>query len=448
MAMQSVLSPPAPDDPSSASRELPPPPDAETLQTTRAKVRQILDRSEAFGQLPPEERLEIARQMVRIGSYMANPDGVLRDATTPSPGQTALAEQQARPSTGGVKSAADRASGDHGFAGEDFEGGAIEQGTEQFGELIGKVDFPSFVGGLIENVFQAIVTSSIEQMRAYGEMLKSVSQSVDDFARENITDNNARDWLVDTYPDAFEISTGGDDFAMGGFGDESGPPQPRVVARGEDADARLRSVSQDLGLDKEVTDLSDEQSEAALVRGARIAMAKSRMQLLASMILLGINRIVVTDGSIRAKVVFGMRASDVARRRSRASLSDRQAASRTTAMGGSFFGWGAGSVSRQSHVTTVQSSLDESSASQASLKAQLSGDVRVNFKSDFMPMEKLATTEMIAAIQGNAVPNQPRNLQGSSGETAASGTPPGGAPSGGAPSGGGDTSVSPPTAGG
>ena len=39
-------------------------------------------------------------------------------------------------------------------------------------------------------------------------------------------------------------------------------------------------------------------------------MARSRQQMLASMVMLGINRIVVTDGLINAKVVFDMRATD------------------------------------------------------------------------------------------------------------------------------------------
>ena len=325
-----------------------------------------------------------------------------------------------------MRDAAKRASGDHGFAGEDFEAGAVRQGTEQYGELIGKVDFPTFVGGLIQNVFQAIVTSSIEQMRAYAEMLKSISQTVDDFARDNITDNNARDWLVDTYPDAFNVSTEGDGFGMGGFGDDNATPQPRLVTVGEESETRLKAVSVDLGLEKPITDISDAETEASLVRAARLSMAKSRMQLLSSMVLLGINRIVVTDGSIRAKVVFGMRASDVARRQSKASLHDKQSSKNTnvSAMGFGFLGFGGGSVNvnQQSHMTTVQSSLDESSASRAEVKAQLSGDVRVNFKSDFLPVEKMATPEMIAAIQGHAAPQQPPRLAASSGAAAGGGS--------------------------
>jgi hypothetical protein len=56
------------------------------------------------------------------------------------------------------------------------------------------------------------------------------------------------------------------------------------------------------------------------------------------------------------------------------------------------------------HVATVESSVDETSESKATVKANLTGEVRVNFKSDYLPMDKMATPQMIAAIQGNAVP--------------------------------------------
>ncbi|MFK7938546.1 MAG: hypothetical protein AB8B82_04145 [Roseovarius sp.] len=396
-----------------------PPPDARTLQVTRSKVRELLDRTDAFQHLPPEDRREIAKNMVEIGSYMADPDGVM------SAEQSADAPlaQPMRGTDSATKNTARRAGADQGFAGEDFEGGAIEQGTEQFGELIGHVDFASFVGGLIENVFQAIVTSSIDQMKAYSEMLKSVSQSVSDFARDNITENNARDWLVESYPDVFDLSTGGG----GGFGFDDGGGGPQLTVIGDNAEVQLGTVSQDLNMAKPITDISDAESEAALVRGARMSMAQSRMQLLASMVMLGISRIVVTDGQIKAKVVFGMRASDVAARKSKASSFDRKKSRSGAAFGGGgliggLFGFGGGASRSDSHVTTVGSSLDERSTSQAEVKAQLSGDVRVNFKSDYLPMSSLASPEMIAAIQGNAAPQAPATPQDTSGQTGSDGT--------------------------
>jgi hypothetical protein len=147
------------------------------------------------------------------------------------------------------------------------------------------------------------------------------------------------------------------------------------------------------------------------VMAARLQMARSRQQLLSSMVILGINRIVVTDGAINAKVVFDLKASDQAQRQARASLYDSQASmNRNTSAAGVSFGWGAAgsvNVNEQRHVTTVASAVDETSESKAEVKAKLSGEVRVNFKSDYFPMEKLATPGMIAAIQGNSLPVDP-----------------------------------------
>ena len=84
----------------------------------------------------------------------------------------------------------------------------MREGVEQFGALVKKVDFPKFVGGLIKNVFQAIVESSIEQMRAYGELIANVAKTVGDFANDNISQAAGRDWLAEKYPDTFRGATG------------------------------------------------------------------------------------------------------------------------------------------------------------------------------------------------------------------------------------------------
>jgi hypothetical protein len=379
--------------------------DDDTLSAVRPQVRRLLERSPGFRALPLEQQRELARTMVRVASYMANPDGLARQELTP--GQSVLAHATAPPLARAQADAVDAAKGKASdkvgtFAGADFQAGAVRQGVEQFRNLVGTVDFPSFVGGLIQNVFQAIVNASIQQMNAYGQLLKSVAQTVDQFAQDNISLNNARDWLADKYPDHIGVDEEGAQ-------EEGG--QPRLAIKSEDADAALQQINADMGLAQPISDLSDPEQESRLVIAARLQMARSRQQLLSSMVLLGINRIVVTDGAINAKVVFDLKASDQAQRKARASLYDSQASMNrnTTAVGGNW-GWGAaGSVNEnvQQHVTTVGSAVDETSESKAEVKAKLSGEVRVNFKSDYFPMEKLATPGMIAAIQGNSLPVDP-----------------------------------------
>ena len=388
--------------------------DDATLATVRPQVRALLAQSEGFRALPAEQQREIAQTMVRVASFMANPQGLAREeferpvvrkdgGSADEPAQRPRSEAaSAEALAGGVDAAKNKASDKVGtFAGADFKAGALQQGTEQFKNLVSAVDFPAFVGGLIQNVFQAIVNASIQQMQAYGELLKSVAQTVDQFAQDNISLDQARGWLSDKFPDALSMGRGD--------GDEGGGPRLRL--RNEDNEGALARINQELQLLKPVTDLSDEEQEGRLVAAARVQMARSRQQLLASMTLLGINRIVITDGAINAKVVFDFRASDQALRKAKAGLTDRDHMhnTNTSAAAGGFLGWGAATVNRNDydHMTTVQSSVDESSESKASLKAKLTGEVRVNFKSDYFPMEKLATPGMLASIQGNATPFDP-----------------------------------------
>jgi hypothetical protein len=49
-----------------------------------------------------------------------------------------------------------------------------------FGKLVEQVNFPAFVGGLINGVFNATVDGSIQQMDAYGKLLSEVAESIEE----------------------------------------------------------------------------------------------------------------------------------------------------------------------------------------------------------------------------------------------------------------------------
>ena len=70
-------------------------------------------------------------------------------------------------------------------------------------ELIDAVGFPGFVADLIEGVFDAIVDASTRQMKAYRDLLEGAAKTVDQFVEDNVTDDHARDYLIDTFPDVF-----------------------------------------------------------------------------------------------------------------------------------------------------------------------------------------------------------------------------------------------------
>jgi len=384
--------------------------DHETLGVVRPMVREMLLGVPAFRQLSPEEQQQIAGKMVNVASYLANPDGVITESMEKlAPPAEVVARAQADDPVDATKRRLSQAPGQ---VGKGFEAGGVREGVEQFGALVQKVDFPEFVGGLIKNVFQAIVDSSIQQMQAYGELLANVAKTVDQYARDNISENNSRDWLANKYPDALGVEIGNMSGELAEGSDGAPQQTAKLTTTGDNPEEALTKISQDLAhlMPRPVTDLSDPAEEARLVQAARLEIARGRQQLLASMVMLGINRIVVTDGLIHAKVIFDMRASDTAARHARASMVDQQKSSVKTdtklKYGGWFSPWhgSVGIHTSNEHTATVQSSVDDTSESKAEVKAKLSGEVRVNFKSDYFPMDKMASPQMIAAIQGNAQP--------------------------------------------
>ena len=229
---------------------------ADTLTLVRREVRRLLAASPAYRKLALDTQERLAEDMVRIGAYLAEPEGIrangLAGAITAVPGEAAGRSNR-----------------------------------------LASVNFPAFVSGLIQGVFQAIVDASIEQMEAYGDLVNSVTQAVGEFAADGISDAAARDWLAESYPECLERDA------------ESGGLRPRP--RGDCAEAlpRLRL----LPIDGTLRKLGPSDIEKKLVPAARRRLAAGRQQLLATMVLMGINRIVVTDGRIKVRDSFKITSS-------------------------------------------------------------------------------------------------------------------------------------------
>lgn len=334
------------------------------LEAVRREVRNVLDQSQSWKDLDPERRRSFAQHMVRIGHFLAKDPAWLERAPASDPGVAKA--------FGPVDDLQKRLAAKPGHIGEEFKAGALRQGVEEFGNLVKTVDFPNFVSGLIQGVFQAIVDASIQQMEAFGELLAATAKSVDQFAADHITDEAARVHVASRYPSIvrFERSEGGG----------------RLAAQSDDADT---SALNPLAGSTTTIDFADPEAEQRLVQGAKLEMARQRQKMMAMMVMLGINRIVVTNGRINAKVVFDVKASDQAERDARAGLrSASESEKGSLAVVHTPWG-GGGSYSRQRHRTTVQSSIDDSSESKAQMKAQLSGEVRVNFKSETLAPERM-----------------------------------------------------------
>ena len=413
-----------------------PPVSAETLNAARDTVRALLESSDSYAQMPEEKRKDLAHNLVQVSTFLAEPG--LRVAP--------------KHMSADVLSLAQASSGSTNNKDQPKFGQAVRTGVEQAVALIQGVNFPAFVSGLIEGVFHSIVKSSIEQMEAYGKLVADVSKSLNQFRDDNTTANQGRDHLVEQFPDLFELQMPGQDNAFGSFGD-SAPTGPRVTLRdGVDEHQAMARVNASLPLDKPITKIDDELVEALLVPAAQTQIATSRQQLLATMVMMGINRIVVTDGKIQAKVMFDFQAKD--NRKYQASASqfdyamDKFSGKLQTTSGyegdydsgskggsysrdkdGTVSGDSAGYYSKGTYkysekpVITAMSSSRLADDSSLQTKASLLGNVEVNFKSDYLPLEKMATPENIAAIQMNAQPGMVKTMAGRPQRTVATAAP-------------------------
>jgi hypothetical protein len=78
-----------------------------------------------------------------------------------------------------------------------------------------------------------------------------------------------------------------------------------------------------------------------------------------------------------------------------------------------WFGFGTGSVT---NTVTYVSSTKKDSSDDLDVHADLTGEVDLRFKSDYLPLERMATPQMIGAIQGNT-PNPAANTPQTGGGT-------------------------------
>ena len=377
----------------------------ETQELARLGVRAILTKSPSFAALSPDARQQLAGHMVDLVGYLAEPEGIKATqlplaktaAASPTPRPTkqdpyafSLADQTTSASSGPQK----------------FTAQAAAEGARVAQVYLQGVNFPAFVSSLIEGVFHSIVKSSIEQMHAYADLVENVSKTLNQFRDENVTDNQGRDYLVQQFPDTFQVDVDtGDD----------GSSQPRVrVKDGVDEQAALKKVNTLPIQGGPLTGLDDDAAEQKLVPAARTQLATSRQQLLATMVLMGINRIVVTDGRIQAKVLFDFSAKDRFRGQTSATTFDYGDKYTTTGSGqyesgsqGDSGYYAKGQYqSTSTPVVTLVSATQSQSSADLTTKATLSGLVEVNFKSETFPLEKMADSFQIGQIQNAAKPGQ------------------------------------------
>jgi hypothetical protein len=257
---------------------------------------------------------------------------------------------------------------------------ATETLARRTGALINEVDFPGFVAQLVHGTFDAIVDASIRQMESYADLLSAVAKTTEQFTADNVSLDQARDWLAQRYPGdvALHLPRGTDELAAGA----------QLAARNEGTSPAWLS---EFGLEGQ--DLSSELLEQEVLPKVRNRVGAERHQLLATMVTLGLNRVAVKDGSISAKVMFRAAAKDSA------AVQYAQNPD-TSGTGGN---WGTRGSNAYSAVSTLVQTVNVNAQSETNLRADLFGEVKLNFVSETMPLDKLADPVRVSLVQRHAV---------------------------------------------
>jgi hypothetical protein len=394
---------------------------AEQKHEVERQVTQMLGRSASFQSLSPDEQENIRRNTAAVV------DTLVQNQLRQSPDPYAV-PMNVTPITGGIG-----AGGIGGQTKPQFTGGATEPGKKsnfgptklgefgsgialgvaQTGQLLREVNFPAFVAELVQGVFQAVVDASISQMKAYGELVQSVTMSLNDFRDQNVSPNQGRDHLASKYPTLMQVNIG--------------PQGPRVGLRPGADDSNLPNFREELGLDEDISSLDEELIEEKLVPAARNDLAKQRQSLLATMLLMGINRIVVTDGKINAKLRFDFRARDTMQTYAQnfdyvdmgtttvhqgkyesgeetgEGYSEKRSSGwlgRNSSRSGESSRWSSGEYqTTQSPVILLKHQDDMATQAEIAAEGQLRSDVSLNFKSETFDLNKLASADEVFKLE-------------------------------------------------
>ncbi|WP_140628259.1 hypothetical protein [Methylibium rhizosphaerae] len=353
-----------------------------TEALVRTQVRSLLEATPSYHQLAEPERDELETKLARVAGYAAE---CLRDIYWQSErlGQTPVlketrvsralppAGEKPEPSSGEPRAAQlARAQAN------DFAPRAASQIGNVTQQTLRAIAFPTFVADLIRGTFDAIFQTNVKQMEAFSKLLSNVSKTVDQFMEDNVTDDQAHGWLAQTYPRHLTV--------------RGGKAVPRDSAEALPPPNFESELHVSGGLD-------EASIESTLLPAARRRLAETRLQMLSTMVLMGINRIVVTAGKIRATMAFHIDTSDSAFERTAEDIDAR------VAMRGHYNAlvWGVEASASLAYVSSRRAGSD----AEINTSTDLTGEVELHFKSDYFPVERFANAGMLRTISGNtAVP--------------------------------------------
>ena len=348
----------------------------------RTAVRELLLSSPGYDALAPEQKRALAQSMVRVSTLAADLIAEEQDANA-----AAARNGSTRAAARGGGAPLARAQGQPDF------GEAASRVAGITRNVLGAVSFPRFVTDLINGVFKSMLDSTSQQMKMYVELLNNVSASAEGFEKTQFSLGSTRQWLAEQFPGelVYEPPEVDPDF----------PPDPDEEP--EEVQLRLREGARMPEEEALRTSLGMQPGETLnasnpeqLVPLARRQIARQRQQMLATMVMLGMQRIVIDSGRINASMRFHIDTRSAAQQDqgSRTGFENKVRAAGSYGVGP----WGVSADVQNtiSFVSTQQSQHTE----EINTDLDLNSSVEINFHTDYLPLNQMSAPSQADRIRG------------------------------------------------
>lgn len=240
----------------------------------------------------------------------------------------------------------------------------VKEAGNNLSNLVRTVDFPKFVKDLVTGVFDANIQANKQQMENYTQMLKDVAKTDKEYAKDVISEKETFRAIAQTQKDRYSFFDDDDDF---------GEPQLIDNKTGQAVDRNDNSVQK-------------------LIADTKLGLVKEHRQMLMQTLLMGVSRLVVEKGTIRAEVEFSVSASATTNQ----TTNDNQTASTDASVNATIsgrYGLVKGNASTNLSRKSSRISIATSDATTDNqVKGTLKGFVEIQFKSDYFKLDNFRET--------------------------------------------------------
>lgn len=245
-------------------------------------------------------------------------------------------------------------------------------------EMVKDIGFPEFTAELINSTFDALVSANLRQMTAYSELVnrtKELSEYINN-TRDAISGSEILGFLERVLP------VNSDEYTT------------KVRKGGELTESEALLLNDELKLPSEADRQSPpvsagtitESTFNAILEAAADRIAANKYQLLKDMVKQGLLRLVINDGTIETRLNFSAWSYDNSS--SKATSYDREKnSSKRVGSRGIFQSILSGpSIGAGSTTTIKVRTSEEKSSSADGSRYSIFGGVRLNFKTDYLPL--------------------------------------------------------------